>query len=174
VKKLESFFVVMMFALLAIVATAQVDGTSEPGFNLSILILHRGGVSQNTHTLEVKLTNTSNEMRRETFCGNNPGGYSLMVVHDGALMEEREEVQTLRKQGRFLGCYGVKVLRRSQPGQYVTDELEVNDFYDMSKPGTYEITVSKETNPDHPEKSVTVKSNTLTVVVPEPESSTPN
>jgi hypothetical protein len=35
-------------------------------------------------------------------------------------------------------------------------------------PGTYEIAVTRETDRDHPEKSVTVKSNTLTVVVPQP------
>jgi hypothetical protein len=38
--------------------------------------------------------------------------------------------------------------------------------YDVSRPGTYEVTVSRETDPDHPDKSVMVKSNTLTVIVP--------
>jgi hypothetical protein len=39
----------------------------------------------------------------------------------------------------------------------------------MTKPGTYTISVSKETFPWNPEKSVTVKSNTITIVVPKPE-----
>jgi hypothetical protein len=38
----------------------------------------------------------------------------------------------------------------------------------MTVPGTYEITVTRETDRWNPEKSVTVKSNTLTIVVPEP------
>jgi hypothetical protein len=43
----------------------------------------------------------------------------------------------------------------------------------MSQPGTYEITVSRETDTGHPDKSVSVKSNTLTIVVPEPEAAEP-
>jgi hypothetical protein len=43
----------------------------------------------------------------------------------------------------------------------------------MSDPGTYEVTVSRETDPDHPDRSVTVKSNTITITVPEPETEAP-
>ena len=43
----------------------------------------------------------------------------------------------------------------------------------MTVPGTYEITVTRETFPWNPEKSVTVKSNTITIVVPEPEANAP-
>lgn len=41
--------------------------------------------------------------------------------------------------------------------------------YDMTKPGIYEVTVSRETAPDDPAKSVTVKSNTITITVPRPD-----
>jgi len=43
----------------------------------------------------------------------------------------------------------------------------------MTVPGTYEITVTRETDPWNLAKSVTVKSNTLTIVVPEPGADTP-
>jgi hypothetical protein len=43
----------------------------------------------------------------------------------------------------------------------------------MSVPGTYEITVTRETDRWNPEKSVTVKSNTLTIVAPEPSAAAP-
>ncbi len=41
--------------------------------------------------------------------------------------------------------------------------------YPLDVPGTYAITVSRESDPEHPEKSVTVTSNTLTVTVSEEE-----
>jgi hypothetical protein len=51
--------------------------------------------------------------------------------------------------------------------------LWVSTEYDLTVPGTYEITVTRETDRWHPEKSVTVKSNTLTIVVAEPGASAP-
>jgi len=44
----------------------------------------------------------------------------------------------------------------------------------MIEPGTYEITVSRDSDLEHPEKGVTVTSNTLTFVVPEPDAADPN
>jgi hypothetical protein len=54
------------------------------------------------------------------------------------------------------------------PGESGTRYLPFAVDYPLCKPGTYEITVSRESDPEHPEKSVTVQSNTLTIVVPEP------
>jgi len=44
--------------------------------------------------------------------------------------------------------------------------LHVGKYYDMSKPGTYEITVLQNTHPDEPSKNIVVSSNTLTYTVP--------
>ena len=52
------------------------------------------------------------------------------------------------------------------PGESIDDYLSIGGRYDMTKPGTYEITVCRETFPYNPEKSVTVKSNIVTIVVP--------
>jgi hypothetical protein len=51
-----------------------------------------------------------------------------------------------------------------KPGGSFQRLLELSQRYDMSRPGNYEITVTRETDPEHPEKSVTVKSNTITIV----------
>ncbi len=50
------------------------------------------------------------------------------------------------------------------------DILVISTLYDMSKPGRYEVTVCRESDPEHPQKSVTVRSNTIVLVVPEPDS----
>ena len=63
-------------------------------------------------------------------------------------------------------CNGIT--RGIDPGKVVKFTLWVSSEYDMTVPGTYEITVTRETDRWNPEKSVTVKSNTITIVVPEP------
>ncbi|UWZ84100.1 hypothetical protein [Occallatibacter riparius] len=60
------------------------------------------------------------------------------------------------------------------PGYTSYDYLLVGGRYDMSKPGKYEITIARETDPDHPGQSVTVTSNTLAILVPDPTATTPN
>jgi len=49
--------------------------------------------------------------------------------------------------------------------------LWVSSEYDMTVPGTYEITVTRETDRWNPNKSVTIRSNTITIVVPPPPAS---
>jgi GH15 family glucan-1,4-alpha-glucosidase len=66
-------------------------------------------------------------------------------------------------------CNGIT--RGINPGESVKFRLWASSQYDMTVPGTYEITVTRETDRWNPEKSVTVKSNTLTFVVPEPGAS---
>ena len=58
-------------------------------------------------------------------------------------------------------------------GGSLQDILGVTGAFDMSAPGTYEITVGRETDPEHAETSVTVRSNVLTIEVPEPGDTEP-
>ena len=59
------------------------------------------------------------------------------------------------------------------PGQSWTRYLNPDWDYPMTKPGIYEITVSRQTDLLHPGKSVIVKSNSLTIVVPDPKAAVP-
>jgi hypothetical protein len=163
----------MIFAMQAGILCAQKTEYSDLGFTLAISILYRGGMPPNTHTLEVKLTNTSFVERRETITAcNSLWQYNITVVRDGILLEEKDAIQKIRKQGELERCRGYggfKFLRQIKPGEASIDELPVTDFYDMSRPGTYEISVTEETDPHHPDGSFTVRSNTITIVVPKPE-----
>jgi hypothetical protein len=172
-RKLASHFLVVLFAMHTVSLYAQSPEKPEPGFTLAISQVPYGGTSPGYYTVLVRLTNKSNEERRETDCAAIHGRYSLSVVYDGVRMEERDTVQKLRKQGAFETCKGDLKLLRTKPGESQSYELDVTDFYDMSKPGTYQITATKETFPGNPDKSVTVKSNTLSIVVPEPEEGEP-
>src|ERR1035441_4837021 len=72
----------------------------------------------------------------------------------GAIKLELTEVNNCHSDGK-----GIK------SGQSVKFSLWISSEYDMTVPGTYDITVTRETDPWNPDKSVTIKSNTLTIVV---------
>jgi hypothetical protein len=94
--------------------------------------------------------------------------YDLLVVYNGVPVEEtdaQKKHKEFRKKGR---CSGSVVARMVKPGKTQEDYF----YYDTTKPGTYDFTVTRETYPWDQEKSVTVKSNTLTIVVLEPEADT--
>jgi hypothetical protein len=172
-KKLALHFLVTIFAIQSVVLCAQEPEKPALGFTLTIFEYHSGVFLSDVHALRVRLTSTSNEERREGMCPENHGGYRLLVLYNGVSMEERPVVQELRKKGAYERCFGDLQLWRTKPGEYSDYFLYANNFYDMSKPGTYTITVTKDTFPDNPEKNVTVKSNTIEIVVPEPTATAP-
>ncbi|MGP8173503.1 MAG: hypothetical protein ACLP7O_03020 [Terracidiphilus sp.] len=177
-RKPAFYFVAMIFAMQSIAAFAQAPRPGEarpaPGFTLTISEYHHEfGPALNR--LSVKETNISNEVITEPGCMERHGLFSVSVVYNGAPLEEKDApARRLREnQARDMGCTSELGINPIKPGESRTHWVSVAAIYDVSKPGTYEITVSRETDPDHPEKSVTVRSNTLTVVVPEPEADAP-
>lgn len=172
--RLKWFFAVITIAMLGNIAVAQTEGDSKPGFTLVISMVRRGGMPPNTHYVLVSQKNTSNRVNNEPSCMAYRGMYDFTVTYNGMPMEETDAVRHLKMTREVRNCgSGPRPQRLTRPGESMELELAVTDYYDMSRPGVYEITVTKETDPDHPDKSITVKSNTLTIVVPEPGVETP-
>ncbi len=143
----------------------QTSGNQEPGFTLSLKEGHP--IGPNYHTLLIKLTNTSTEVMHRTVCDSFGDMYNLEVVHNGLHVEKTEAEKERRKKLEAGDCFaGVvsAVAEDTNPGETREDTR----YYYTTKPGTYEITATREAFPGHPEKSVTVRSNTITFVVPEP------
>jgi hypothetical protein len=164
-KKLAPYFAAMILAAQAIGACAQTSGRPEPGFTLTLSEGHRGSTVAYQQVLVVKLTNISKEVMHRTMCDSFGGLYNLEVVYNGVPVEKTDAELKWKKQHEAGECYnGSAVPEQTKPGESRYDTL----YYNTIKPGTYEITVTGETFPGEPEKSVTVKSNTLTIVVPEP------
>lgn len=93
--------------------------------------------------------------------------YNLEVLYNGVPVKETEAQKERRKKLEAGDCShggGSAVAELTKPGETRQDIL----YYYTAKPGTYEITATKETFPGHLERSVTVRSNTLTIVVPSP------
>jgi hypothetical protein len=175
VKKLASHFLVLIFAMQPFTIYAQMTERPKPGFSLSIAEVNPStlpsGYSSGYHRLLVTYTNISDV--DESFTRRDSArGLDMIVLLDGAPAKETDSMRDLREERHptkpTLWAGSVPRPATIKPGESVTFPLEISGYFDMSKPGTYEITVSKETLPDLPEKNVTVKSNTITIVVPEP------
>lgn len=177
-----SYFLILILATQTATLYAQTPERPKPRFTLTI---SNGGVDPlGRYLLSVTETNISNEVLRETQCMplTFEAGIKVSVVYNGVPLgmdETKPAVQYIRKKDKEGKghCHGKSYMQEAQPGggpEGAFDGiLDVSLLYDLSKPGTYEITVSKETFPHNPEKSVTVKSNTLSIVVPEPKAAEP-
>jgi hypothetical protein len=133
-----------------------------------------------THILLVKYTNLSDKVQWDP-CVVSPWEYKLAVLRDGTQVEKKYAYRKKTEEHLPPGAIKLELDERKvcsatdrlNPGQSVKFSLWVTSNYDMTVPGTYEITVTRETDPWNPEKNVTIKSNTLTIVVPEPGASAP-
>jgi hypothetical protein len=181
-------FLVLVFALRTVALCAQTREDSEQGFTLTISEWH-GGLPPSYHWLSVLVTNKSNEPITEPGCSEVRGLYVTSVLYNGVPLEEKDAIARRAreaKDARF--CTRELGINKIKPGESFEHILRIGGIYDMSRPGTYEITVSRETDPKpdvsrpgtylerapgDPDRSVTVNSNTLIVAVPEPKAVKP-
>lgn len=165
---------VLLFAMQAAVLCAQNTEKPTPKFTLTISIFHPGSSEPGLpefREIEVTETNISNEPIAEGYCWDSIGIYSTSVLYNGAPLEERDRSARGKREADAklgIGCPKIELDSPIMPGKTRTRWLPFDVDYPLCKPGTYEITVSRESDLEHPEKSVTVKSNALTIVVPEP------
>jgi len=164
---------VLMFAslLLPTFTAAQSVDSADPGFTLTLSRGRHGGeFSKDTQVMVVRLTNTSKGINYEDTCSAFGGLYRLLVVYNGVPVEEPAAKQKERKaseSGLCFGGSGSNPARHLKPGEHRDDFL----YYETKNPGTYEFTVERISIPGEPDKSVIVKSNSLTIVVPSPDDS---
>ena len=174
-RKPAIYLLVLLFAMQTSALCAQTPEKPAPGFTLTLSEGHEGGFPPSYHRLRVIGTNTSNEVLIVGGCEAQRGVYRISVVHDGVPLEEKDAAARHHREedAKHTICNQELGVNKIKSGGNFEHLVYVSGDYDMSKPGTYEITVSRETFPHNPEKSVTVKSNTLTIVVPEAEADAP-
>jgi hypothetical protein len=164
-RKHGSYFLVLLFAIQTAALHSQTPEKPAPQFILTVLENHDIGPSFNRVT--VRMANISNEVVTEPGCAESRGLYILSVLYNGVPLEEKDAAGRRRREAKDAQfCTRELGINEVKPGESIFHWFAISSIYDVSKPGTYEVTVSRETFPDEPDKSVTVKSNTLTVVVP--------
>ena len=169
-KKLALCFLAVSLGLQAAALCAQTPDPEgarpAPRFKLKLSEEHNGAYLPTYHVLSLIVTNISNEVFLEPGCSEFRGLYLISVEFNGAPLAEKDPVARRRNDAvEVQNCYHELGINEIKPGVSFQRLLELSQTYDMSRPGNYEVTVTRETDPEHPEKSVTVRSNTITVVV---------
>jgi hypothetical protein len=179
-RKLGLNFLVLIFAVQTITLCAQTTDRPKPWFSLSIEASDPSHppthYTADRYVVLVTYTNISDvdDMYSEV---DHEEMLNMIVLRDGAPAEETDNMRALRKDRKFTESKGwsgsVQAPVRIKPGKSVTWPLPVGDYFDMTMPGTYTITVNRETFPHDLARSVTVWSNTIEIVVPKPGAETP-
>ena len=167
----------LVFGLAAAsgVTYSQAPSEGVARFRLELSrVPHSGEIRESVLKLVVKLTNTSTGWLSEDPCSAGGGLYRFTAVYNGVPIEETQEARSrreAREEGEAKGgiCTGHGG-RRIKPGEHWDDVL----YYDAAKPGKYELRVERKDFVQSPPRIITVTSNTLTVVVDEPDSGRPD
>jgi hypothetical protein len=152
---------------------SESPGQQEAPFKLDLSVVpHSSEIRPTVLKFVVTLTNTSKEWISEDPCSFGGALYKLSVLYNGIPVQEPEEARSRREakeEGEARGgiCSGHGG-RRIRPGEHWEDVL----YYDAAKPGTYELTVERKEFSHGPGESTTIRSNTLTMTVPEREKKT--
>jgi hypothetical protein len=150
----------------------------EPTFALHIEQTHEyEGPAPGILEIRVQYINISGEAQKDG-CAVTPWVYKTIVLRDGVQLERikpkvppenppdkndhrtRIEVRATEQDT----CRGSD--EAIQPGKSVMFPLGVGFEYNLSQPGTYEVTVTRDMFPCEIDHGPTIKSNTLTIVVP--------
>jgi hypothetical protein len=146
----------------------QVAEKPKPRFSLAIEEdKNAARLNPGLHRLVVKYTNVWEGDEIDMFYKEAEGMYNMSVVRDGIRVAETPAMWELRRYRKADNDNVLKNPRVLRLGQSWTDPLDVSDYYDMTQSGTYEITVTRESLPLDPANSVLVKSNTISIVVPQ-------
>lgn len=170
-------FILTCFSLLSIHATsiAQAAAKPSPKFTVSISLFPIGTTTdgQVLRSLIVIETNISNESIPEEGCWVERGVYHVSVLLDGHAVQERDATARKAREAKARATFCKEVpLNASmiRPGEDRSRIIPLSWDYPMSEPGTYEITVSRDSDPEHPDKNLPVTSNKLTIIVsPKPK-----
>ena len=166
-KRLASHLLVLLFAMQAVVLFAQEHEKIQPGFTLSIAE-DKGAarIDPGLHRLQVKFTRLSPEVEYSFFHEEAKGMYEMIVLRDGVPAAETDAMRELRRLREADDNPWIPKPVTLDTGESRTTPLDVSDYYEMTKPGRYQITVTRGTAPFDPPYNITVKSNTITIVVP--------
>lgn len=165
-KTLLCYFAAIVFISQIVTAHAQSTGETEPQFTLTISEYH-GEFGPALDRIRVRETNISKSIIYDPGCVEVRGWITVSILYNGSLLEEKDATRRRHWEKVYSeSCTSGGGLNGIKPGKFADYLVSLAFKYDLSRPGTYDITATMESDPEHPEKSVKVKSNTLTVVVP--------
>jgi hypothetical protein len=162
-------------AMLPLSAHAQGPAEAVPQFTIGISEYRHDSRGPGVHRIRVIETNISNRDLHLEGCAQSRGLFRFSVAFNGVRLAEKDDAaqRNLQEKMRKTSCTSSSINDVLKPGASYAEIVTVPHTYDMSRSGTYEIIVSRDASSDPAETGATIKSNTITIVVPEPEASAP-
>ncbi|MGC2547777.1 MAG: hypothetical protein WA426_18170, partial [Silvibacterium sp.] len=151
--------------------TLSVPESQKPASTFSISIEEdktAALINPSLYRLLVTLTTTPQGVFVDQFHPEAKNMYNMTVLRDGLPVPETDAMRALenyRKVDRYPTVQRPFALK---PGETLITTLDVSDYYDISRPGTYQVTVTRQSLPLNPAYSTLVTSNTINIVVPQP------
>jgi hypothetical protein len=171
VKSIRRSVTLLLVLMQSVVFQGQQKEGVENEFKLSLSVHRNVSAAPPTFlALVVRMTNTSQHMIYESACSAFGALYKVSVKYNGIALPESEAVTKRREKmeaGEANGgsCDGSNPGEKLKPGESWDD----TKYYNAVNPGTYEFSVERKTFPRDPKDSVIVKSNTVMVIMPDPE-----
>ncbi|MDR3713370.1 MAG: hypothetical protein P4L51_11175 [Puia sp.] len=167
-KRLVMYLVVLLFALQTGAIATQEREEPKPTFKLSIEVDEsRTRWNPDLHRLVVRFTRVSMGIEVQRFHDEAEGMYNMIVLHDGVLAKETPAMRALRNFRKRDGNPTIRFPQLLKTGEIWITTLDVSDYYEMTHPGTYQVTVTRASDPGNPTYSFLVRSNTVAFVVPQ-------
>jgi hypothetical protein len=145
---------------------AATNTTPRTGFTLTISVENLVVTTDEIGSVIVKEKNVTNHLINNTRPMNPCFWYRMEILRDGVQVPKTEAMirrespskEEIESTGPFLLTI--------EPRQEVQFEIPVDQCYDMSVPGRYQITFTWERDDlKHPNKVLLTKSNTITIMV---------
>jgi len=166
-KRPALYICVLPFVVQAGVLFSQSVEKPEPTFALSIEEdKDATRINPDLHRVLVKFTRTAIGDEVEQYHEEAKGMYEMIVLREGVPVEETSAMRDLREYRKADSNPTIRNPRLLRTGESWSTPLDVSDYYDMTMPGAYQITVTRESIPLHLAYSVPVQSNTIIINVP--------
>jgi hypothetical protein len=167
-KKIIINLLLVLFALQT--AGAQIG---DAKFALKISFFTAGRFNPNFRKIRVEEKNISGDSYQEEGCYEYRGVFEISVLYNGVPLKERDAEARKAREEKAKHAWCKQMNLDMKPGDSHERFLDLGYDFPIEAPGTYEVTVSRSTDVEHPENGITVKSNTISFVVPETTAENP-
>jgi len=122
------------------------------------------------HRVSVKFTHVGFGFAVTQFHPESENMLNMAVLRDGIPARELSALRALRNYRKTDWYPIIQNPSVLKPGDTATSSLDISDYYDMTEPGIYQVTVTRKSPPyDSPTANPvfsTVRSNTISIIVP--------
>jgi hypothetical protein len=145
--------------------SANDQGSTGSGFTLHISTRESSWTVGRIGTVIVKEKNMTDHPIDTSRPSDSCLRYRMEILRDGVQVQKTESMLLSETPPKGPHNEIGPFFSILKPGEVVQFEVPVSECYDMTVPGSYQITFTWESDPSQPDKNVQARSNTITIAV---------